>query len=54
MSVHLKFSVFAKEKDVASLCSCRTFAAEENHVMFRLNLISYTVPCYHPFTRNDC
>ena len=30
----------------------KTLAAEENHVMVRHNLSSYTVPFYHPFTRN--
>ena len=37
--------------------SCRTrlsLAADENLVMVRLNLNWYTVPYYHPFTRNYC
>ena len=49
-----KFFVFAKQEEAASRCSCRTLAAEENHVMVRLNLSSYTVPYYHPFMRHYC
>ena len=28
-----KFSVFANQEEAASRCSCRIFAAQENHVM---------------------
>ena len=44
--VHLSFL-----EEAASRCFCRTLAAEENHVMLRHNLSSYTVPFSHPLLK---
>ena len=52
--VHLSFLYLQNKKRLLQGVLVDFGSSEEIHVMVRLNLSSYTVPFYHPFTRNYC